>query len=353
MRQRRFLLFSLLLWLTTTLIVARQAQANVTLISFNASASEDGIVLEWETATELESGGFMIKRAITPDGFLPLTNDGDVIAIAYNGENTTFVPAAGLSGAGANYLALDANVVNGVTYWYRLVEVELNQNRLDLQTKSATAGELPTPTPTPQGFNLPATGTPLVTSAATASATPLNNSTPIPLPPTPQPTGSVPTATPLSAATQTPTRLNAVATPTNPTNPSPTANLPTATLTVVQPVAEATQPPIGSGIVEAAQAYPVSTAVGTEAPYVGPTPIEPQSLATVEAPTDPQSAPQITSVAPSATAQPLPPPRDAADTGNTRSRVILWGGFIAALLIFVAGVIGSVIVFTRRQNRSS
>jgi hypothetical protein len=52
-----------------------------------------------------------------------------------------------------------------------------------------------------------------------------------------------------------------------------------------------------------------------------------------------------------ASEQQLPPP-SLSDNNETSggNRAILWVGFLAALLIFVAGVFGSIMIFTRKRG---
>lgn len=349
MRQRWFLFLSLVGLIPVMLLAARRAQANVTLIGFSATASEDGIQLEWSTATEFESSGFILKRATDPGAFLPMDDNSDVITVQHLGADTAFIPAAGFSGGGADYVALDENVVDGTTYWYKLVEIELSQNRVDLQTKSATAGEAPPATSTPQGLVLPATSTPVPTTVSTATPAPtVTTSAPTA---TPRPVGTTPAAT-QAAATSAPT---ATATPPNAAPTLPAFVAPTAEATLPgQPTAVAETPDRG-GVAEAAQAYPDATAETTEA-YTGAAPVNPTDIAPTNSAVNILGTPgSAASTAPAEIQDDtlLPPPRDAAaDSSAGRSRLILWGGFLAALLILGAGVVGSILIFTRRQKRS-
>ncbi len=331
--------------LVGVLTTPRPAQANVTLIDFTASASASGVDLAWSTGTEFESAGFILKRAVDPNAFLPLYNDADVIAVAYEGERTSFIPAAGNSGTGATYAATDDAVEIGVVYWYRLIEIEINQNRIELETESVTAGVLPTATPTGPGFSLPPTATPTPSTSATS---PTNTPPPTP---TSNPTATAratqpnPTATPGTAPSIPPTTL-ATAT-SQPATAATLTPLPAAPTSVTEnPPATVVVQALGAGGVEAApaeQAYPAGTPT-TDAAYEGaaPTPTD-------AAPLD-SSAAEPTPIGSENVVATLPPPRDAATAASADgSRLILWGGFLAALVIFIAGVVGSVFMFNRRQ----
>ncbi|MFZ0546506.1 MAG: hypothetical protein WAM60_13760, partial [Candidatus Promineifilaceae bacterium] len=82
-------------------------QEVITLLYFRGTGQDNAIFLEWETATEFETEGFIVKRADSQAG--PYTQLDQI----------GFIPAEGGGIIGAYYHALDdVNVVNGQTYWY-------------------------------------------------------------------------------------------------------------------------------------------------------------------------------------------------------------------------------------------
>lgn len=91
-----------------------EAPTAVTLVSFTATAAGGGIVITWETATEIDMLGFHLYRAEETGG--PETRlNGDLIP----GQ------AAG-SPLGAVYEFVDGSVASGVTYRYWLEDVDIH-----------------------------------------------------------------------------------------------------------------------------------------------------------------------------------------------------------------------------------
>lgn len=83
----------------------------VELVSFDASLVERKVILNWQTASELNSNYFDILRS----------NDGE------NWSSIGTVPANGSSQEIIDYSLTDASPMNGVSY-YRLKQVDLNGN---------------------------------------------------------------------------------------------------------------------------------------------------------------------------------------------------------------------------------
>jgi len=82
------------------------------MISFDALRAEDGIVLSWETASEVDNLGFNIYRAENPEG--------EKVRI-----NPTMIPSQNIgSTSGAFYEYLDEDVEIGNTYYYWLETVD-------------------------------------------------------------------------------------------------------------------------------------------------------------------------------------------------------------------------------------
>ncbi|MBK9054718.1 MAG: hypothetical protein IPL78_28570 [Chloroflexi bacterium] len=103
------------------------------------------------------------------------------------------------------------------------------------------------------------------------------------------------------------------------------------------------------------EGQPTISAEGTETPYpFGETPIETTSEGAYQG----NGAPTITDFGDSGepgTSNNLPAPvvssNPSTTTNSTRGRIVLWVGFAAGLLIFAAGVFGTILLFTRKTKR--
>ena len=86
----------------------------VTLAAFDAQATADGVVLTWETVSELDNVGFNVYRAESETGSWSKLNDA-------------LIPAAAPgSSEGHVYALTDTTAQLGATYWYALEDVALN-----------------------------------------------------------------------------------------------------------------------------------------------------------------------------------------------------------------------------------
>ena len=74
------------------------------------------ITIEWQTESEQDTAGFNIYRSDSPDG--------DFIAV-----NPQLIPSTGSPTIGANYTFTDESIESGITYYYQLEDVELNNTR--------------------------------------------------------------------------------------------------------------------------------------------------------------------------------------------------------------------------------
>lgn len=83
----------------------------VEFVSFDGNVKRNGIELFWETASESNNSGFYVERR----------NLGD-----NNWQSVGFVAAEGNSTSAQNYNFLDAKVVRGTTYEYRLRQVDFD-----------------------------------------------------------------------------------------------------------------------------------------------------------------------------------------------------------------------------------
>lgn len=131
-----------------------RAVASVTLNYFRATWQPDleTVVIEWQTATELNTIGFIVQRSTSPtSGFVDITE---------------VIPAVGdqLSGWTYDPVADDpTTIVLGTTYWYRLIVINSSPPNDEIDpvavltgientvTPTNTATRTPTPTPTPSG----------------------------------------------------------------------------------------------------------------------------------------------------------------------------------------------------------
>ena len=86
----------------------------VELAAFDAAAQENGVLLTWETATELDNLGFNIYRADSQVGEMNKINPS---LIASKDPGST---------VGAAYSFLDESAVAGATYYYWLEDVDVS-----------------------------------------------------------------------------------------------------------------------------------------------------------------------------------------------------------------------------------
>ena len=85
----------------------------VELSYFKAKGFNSAVILEWATETELDNAGFNLWRSEE--------RDGEYVRI-----NPYFIPARGDAGFGAEYSFTDYDVQNGMTYYYKLEDVDIN-----------------------------------------------------------------------------------------------------------------------------------------------------------------------------------------------------------------------------------
>ncbi len=352
------------LWLAAILGILLLAQPqpafsasrqNVTLLYFRVSAQGNGILLEWETGTELNTAGFRIERG-SGGVFTPLTNIG-------------FILATGSPTIGSSYSAVDDTAVSGSTYTYRLIEVENNSTEVNVGEETITYTITPTPTTiaiggggggtAPTAPPPTKTPTPPPTATATAAATQAANTAS-----TPQPTPTntrVPTSTPTTAPT------NAPASGQNPNNPAASSPAtPALQLPGSVPIVEAQEPPP----TVLSESYPAPTNPNSQPN--NPANPQPQTLS------QPQPAAESTTYPGSNNATPTPFPAgyvpgspitiigsdqspeatatesavQTAQARQTAGRLFLWGGFIITFLIFIIAVISSMLLFTRQQVKN-
>jgi hypothetical protein len=216
----------------------RRVFASVTLNYFHAQwkADLETTVITWETATELNTVGFIVQRSTAPDsGYVDITS---------------VIPAQGDQLTGHTYDPVPDNPLEltiGTTYWYRLIVINTTPPNDTIPPVAVLAGDERTVTPTNTA-----------TAAATRTATAV-------------PSGGGPTATPTPTPTATSTRTR---TPTPTPTSSPTATLsptpgPTATPSAISigAIGATVTPDSGQSIVSTATTAPtIAPALRTATP---------------------------------------------------------------------------------------
>jgi hypothetical protein len=318
------------------------AQAAVTLLYFRGQHNGGDVLLEWATATELNTAYFYLERADQQDGPYQILDDIGLVP--------SEAPPDGLSGA--TYQRTDEDgISDGQEYWYVLVEVESGQgteNRTqpiriafaDAQptstvTQAPTA--TPTATPTQQSFGL-ASATPTATPTATVassgqSATPTTGRT-VPMRATATSSNGQPNAA-VSQSDQTATgQAETIAqvqeSPTQPASsyPKPDTEAPIA-IAQSEPDGYPASPPTPR--VLATNSYPARTSPvdltngdGTPLPNIG-------------ANRDAQL-------------QGLRADSGAPTNSPLMGTLFLWLGFLAALVVFISAVIGAIYYYSRQRS---
>ncbi|MCK4639966.1 MAG: T9SS type A sorting domain-containing protein [Candidatus Marinimicrobia bacterium] len=87
----------------------------VELTSFTATSGHGQVTLKWTTESEIENLGFNIYRSTNPNVEFLMLND-------------ELIPGAGNSSSRHEYEYVDKNLTNGVTYWYKLEDVDYSGN---------------------------------------------------------------------------------------------------------------------------------------------------------------------------------------------------------------------------------
>jgi hypothetical protein len=197
--------------------------AAVTLRSFTAEGRDRLVEVKWETATEIDTGGFFVQRStLESSGYQRISE---------------FYPSKGDQLSGANYKFDDQNVVNDVTYYYKL-EIVDTSNRSEFVGPKSAVPSVPTRTPT-------------VTQTGQTSATPSITSTPSPISSarvtaTRTPTSTraptrIPTNTPIPSITNTPEATSTLTS--TPTNTATATLLPLPSISLIYPSPTATMRP--------------------------------------------------------------------------------------------------------------
>jgi hypothetical protein len=106
------------------------ATTEVELVSFTARGLESAVLLEWETASELDNLGFHLYRSQAASG-------------PFSRITERLIPGLGSSPSGASYRFRDDGLSNGVTYYYKLEDVESTGRTETHGPIAATPGETP------------------------------------------------------------------------------------------------------------------------------------------------------------------------------------------------------------------
>jgi len=180
------MIFITTLLLVGSLFIYRSVLAAVTLVYFRASSQTGMVLLTWETATELDNAGFFINRSSSQySGYSHIGN---------------FIPARGDPLLGATYQYTDRDVTNGITYWYKLETIDIQQSSALLEPPvSAIPGGTLTPTVSATATRTQVPGSTTATRTPTATRTTRTGS----LSGTPTQAGSNPYPAPSIPAQQT------------------------------------------------------------------------------------------------------------------------------------------------------
>lgn len=96
-------------------MITKSTPTAVSLISFEASDTPEGVLLKWETANETNNLGFNLYRAVSPDGERALLNNNLI--------QTNVAPG---SPFGAVYEYLDDSAATGQTWYYWLEDLDFS-----------------------------------------------------------------------------------------------------------------------------------------------------------------------------------------------------------------------------------
>lgn len=202
----RWLLITTLLTIIAVFFFAIQTFGAVTLKYFQVSYEANRVKLRWETATELDNLGFVVKKKITGSNASFETVKLCAKATVCNeAEKVDFVFAEGGNIGKAYGDYFDDDIQPGNSYTYQLIAIDTSQREEVAETKTVQTSNQPVLTRTTASVSPTATVT---NSPPTATPRSANPNPPRTRTPTPTATATMrllqPTPTPLPSATSQP-----------------------------------------------------------------------------------------------------------------------------------------------------
>lgn len=126
-------LFNIQYWLGNTAMGEYELDCHcvpalpVTLVDLNAMVKENSVLLTWQTASETNNAGFEVQRR----------KEGTLLF-----EKTGWINGQGDSQETLNYAWEDATVEKGITYYYRLMQVDFDGNQTFSKIVYAQIGDV-------------------------------------------------------------------------------------------------------------------------------------------------------------------------------------------------------------------
>lgn len=114
-----------------------QDPLSIDLLHFNGRQISEGILLDWETASEVDCMGFTILR------YTFNANSGEFSKARLLTDN--IIPSEGTASSGASYKFVDSKTRPQTTYRYILIEVKGNTEEIDADSVDITTKEFRLP----------------------------------------------------------------------------------------------------------------------------------------------------------------------------------------------------------------